>query len=290
MTFDELMNILSAIGWIPSSIGLWFVWRQIRLMQEQNKISKDNIKRDKAIEFAKQYADLLSSEFGFCYGYLSRIIPSDYNEKVTFQNIKYFDKQEMRDLLKTEEINDIIQSCTSPSKEQMSILSEMYIAHNELPEDEILIIRSLDLCGWTINKKENELLIKKQKGLLDESENAALDFILQKIRKIDYFKEKIIRYLNDSRTDSLNKLEYMCMYFYTNMADDEIVYQSLHQSFLSTITLLYVFIANLNETSSNKYYTNIIFLYNRWKEKYIQDSCTEKNATRSVCERTPKYE
>lgn len=291
MTFDELMNFLSAIGWIPSCIGLWFVWRQIRLMREQNQISKDNVKRDKAIEFAKQYADLLSSEFGFCYGYLSNIIPTDYNKKVSLQSIKHFDKQEMQDLLKQEEIKAIIDSCTKPSKKQMSILSEMYIAQNELPEDEISIIRFLDYCGWEIEKEEVELLKKEIRGVeLDELEKTYLDAIKEKMKKINYFKTKIIRYLNNSRVNSLNKLEYMCMYFYTNMADDDIVYRSLHQSFLSTITLLYVFIANLNETSSNKYYTNIIFLFNRWKRRYIQDSRIEKNVVRSVCKRSSKYE
>lgn len=70
--------------------------------------------------------------------------------------------------------------------------------------------------------------------------------------------------------DTLNNLEYMCMYIATNVADEKCIYNSLHQQFLKAIALLYFEISFTNTDNKDKYYTNIIHVYNLWKAKYIK--------------------
>lgn len=70
--------------------------------------------------------------------------------------------------------------------------------------------------------------------------------------------------------DVLNSLEYDCMYIVTKVADDKYIYNSLHQQFLKTIALLYLEISLINVDNKDKYYTNIIHVYNLWKNKYIK--------------------
>lgn len=68
----------------------------------------------------------------------------------------------------------------------------------------------------------------------------------------------------------LNKLEYMCMYISTEVADEKYIYNSLHQQFLKLISILYFEISSTNVDNKDKYYTNIINVYNLWKNKYIK--------------------
>ncbi len=76
--------------------------------------------------------------------------------------------------------------------------------------------------------------------------------------------------------ETLNNLEYMCMYISTGVADEKYIYNSLHQQFLKAIALLYFEISKVNIDNKDKYYTNIIQVYNIWKNKYIKAEEKEK--------------
>ena len=64
-----------------------------------------------------------------------------------------------------------------------------------------------------------------------------------------------------------NTLEYFAMYFNSEIANENAVYQSLHQTFISSVIILYPSICSVNSKSSEKYYTNIIDLFNKWVER-----------------------
>lgn len=80
----------------------------------------------------------------------------------------------------------------------------------------------------------------------------------------------------------LNKLEYMCMYIASEVADGEYIYNSLHQMFLSSDQTLYVNIARLNVNEKDKYYTNIIEVYNQWKERYFVEAEREERLSQEL--------
>ena len=74
-----------------------------------------------------------------------------------------------------------------------------------------------------------------------------------------YYKGKI--------NDFLNKLEAFSMTFVQGVADDDVVYQSLHQSYLSVVKFLYFRISYQNICKNESYFTNIINLYQKWSQR-----------------------
>ena len=65
-----------------------------------------------------------------------------------------------------------------------------------------------------------------------------------------------------------NGLEYFCICFNSGIADDDTVYQSLHQVFFQCVHMLYVFIFFNNISEYDRLYSNIMMLYLRWHERY----------------------
>ena len=81
----------------------------------------------------------------------------------------------------------------------------------------------------------------------------------------------------------LNELEYLCMSLASQAAGSTFVYQSLHQVFLRTIRVLAVEIAiSNNNYYSDKYYTNIIEVYNIWKSLYLKSLNSEKKIKKKI--------
>ena len=85
-----------------------------------------------------------------------------------------------------------------------------------------------------------------------------------KINKMEMFREyaNILMML-------LNNIEYFAMNFTHQTADESVVYQSLHSTYLSIMRILYFDIAQNNETGEEKLYTNAIDLFNIWRDKAI---------------------
>lgn len=85
---------------------------------------------------------------------------------------------------------------------------------------------------------------------------------------------KIINSVKDDKvtsvvSDTLNNLEYFALNFNRKLANEDAIYQSIHQSYIQFVELLCIDIcnANLEPNDDLKYYTNVIKLYNLWKEK-----------------------
>jgi hypothetical protein len=68
----------------------------------------------------------------------------------------------------------------------------------------------------------------------------------------------------------LNQLEWFAMNFRYHIADEQYIYQSLHQVYLQAVQYFYLDIAWVNlgpVVGPNKYFTNISVLYNQWHKK-----------------------
>lgn len=65
-------------------------------------------------------------------------------------------------------------------------------------------------------------------------------------------------------TSILNDLEYISMYISSQNTHSKYIYQSMHQFFIKTIKLLGPIISIFNKDYCDKYYTNIICVYNEW--------------------------
>lgn len=67
--------------------------------------------------------------------------------------------------------------------------------------------------------------------------------------------------------DLLNELEWFAMNCRYGLADEELLYQSLHQTYLSTVWMLYYFISENNVNNEDKLYTNVIWLFRKWRDR-----------------------
>lgn len=81
---------------------------------------------------------------------------------------------------------------------------------------------------------------------------------------------------------TLNNLEYFAMHFTHKVADESVVYQSLHSTYLDMVRILYYNIAINNKMVKPKLYTNVIELYNIWNEKANKQVQTQADKARSI--------
>lgn len=90
--------------------------------------------------------------------------------------------------------------------------------------------------------------------------------------KQTFNRTKIINmFFSNYISSTLNNLEYFAMHFSHNLADESVIFQSAHQTFLPIVELLYYHISGSNDNSKHsKLYTNLIDLYVAWKEKDAQ--------------------
>ena len=61
------------------------------------------------------------------------------------------------------------------------------------------------------------------------------------------------------------------MYFTHGAADETVVYQSLHKTYLYIVKILY-FDISINNTGGQKLYSNVIELFNIWKERELKQN------------------
>lgn len=77
----------------------------------------------------------------------------------------------------------------------------------------------------------------------------------------------------------LNELEWFAMNCKYGLADEELMYQSLHQTFISTVWMLYFYISHRNENNEDKLYTNLVWLFIEWRNR-LSKIKNEKEAER----------
>lgn len=78
-----------------------------------------------------------------------------------------------------------------------------------------------------------------------------------------------------------NNLEFFAMHFMHNTADETVVYQSLHSTYIELIRVLYYDLSSNNKNGEDKTFTNIIWLFNIWEDRAIQQKQKEAEASRN---------
>lgn len=92
----------------------------------------------------------------------------------------------------------------------------------------------------------------------------------------------IITYVSNLMDELLNNMEFFALHFSHRTADESVVYQSLHQTYLEIVQYMYYDIADRNSDSASKYYTNIIWLFEVWRDKKIKQNGDRSEKSRSV--------
>lgn len=159
----------------------------------------------------------------------------------------------------TDELREIIDDDDFPSayKRNKKMIDFDYIYYRIL---EKRITTDLDYKEKYSNEKEHYYTTKEAQDL----------FILDNQGLPFHFSALI--------DDVLNSLEHICMSISSHAAGSTFIYQSLHQMFFDTIKVLALEISSRNDGKySDKFYTNIIHVYNEWKELYTKSTINEKN-------------
>lgn len=147
------------------------------------------------------------------------------------------------------------------------------------------VLNSLDLSKFVnFDREELESLLGDKITIEDikilisqipvENLRCAKDYLDKKSTKLSNSKKADEKDLRDELFENLNTIlntfEWFSMNFTTGVADESVIYQSLHQTFISNIYLLYFFISTVNNTECDKYYINMIELFNIWRDRKIK--------------------
>ena len=150
--------------------------------------------------------------------------------------------------------------------EEYSSIDEFYKAYmNKIFSDPLTILNCVvdyNLLRFVNEKDKNQLLsvLSKKKDGEASKDISELKLCAEKI-----YSNLLITLLNDFEAFSMN--------FTSGVADDSIVFDSLHQLYIRFIRSQYVIIAKRNINNTDKYYTHCISLYNEWslKRKQLMD-------------------
>ena len=224
ITIDNWWTSFSILGIIMTAI--WAIY------QFDKNISRKQ--QEKGAEISKLVSERLMYR---CEILGNVIIKSELNEIFQYNSLKptvfkNFDKSELISLCNDNEtIIQKIKSIVRSEELQQLYFRELEIRINQIKYEDIKDKKYTD-------KEAHKLFI------LDNKE---LPF---------NFTQLITSILND--------LEYISMYISSQNTHSKYIYQSMHQFFIKTIKLLGPIISIFNKDYCDKYYTNIICVYNEW--------------------------
>lgn len=252
--------IYSAIGLISVSIAAIstiLLYHTYKSNYQFNKHVKDKEKVQKSCELAKYYADQILPQASFILKVFKYEKLDDFFKKLfDINSMHSFDTKELDGFLKSTD-HSLISARIKAIKPESILAAQKECLRTEF---EMLKLYEQVISAQAAAAKAEDTQ-RRQIGNI---------FLIKDLTN------KICEFLND--------LEWFSMNFVCNLADDSIVYDSLHQTFLSNVAVLYYFISSLNINSCNKYYTNIIELFKKWKKMLDEDTETENAVNDGVDE------
>ncbi len=286
VSLNNIVGISQIIASITSILVVVFTFRQLKLVASQLKATLDQVSltseqvnlstkdyslkndresRLKAIEIADEFRILILSDLSYVSSVSKDLGISKILQSVQNSEFIHFDTDELKSLFgdQVKKLEEINKNLNKP--ENVTILSKLYMHNASLSPEEFNRIFFFFTHDWDL-----EEILKVIDGLEEDVITSIFDKNINPViirHLYSYYKMKIILCYHDKLDNLLNKLEQLAMYFNNNLADEEVIYQSLHQTYLSIVKSLYYEISKRNQTNNtDKYYTNIIALYHKWSE------------------------
>lgn len=179
-----------------------------------------------------------------------------------------------RNLSQQEKASLIAQDFANNLIEKMSLISDVLMQNQEI-QKMIKIIDENTLSQFTrIEAQEmfgNENCFDKFSKILKSKKTQQR---YNKILSENYNSKEIEKFDSNFNVlvgNTLNHLEAMCISISSEAAGSQFIYESLHQMFLSTIEILYLKVSDSNRNNVDKYYTNVISVYNMWNLQKNKD-------------------
>lgn len=198
-------------------------------------------RNEKAIEYTKEYSEKILNNITYLdrvYGLAKLNITGSLHP----YDMKYFDKDEFEIL------------CQQPGF------------------DEVLCGQNFDQVLDKIIKRGKVLALIAERSRLPIYGGARLGPLLNDPDNFDQaiLKSALVEDLKLIRSSTLNALEYMAMYFTTQIAAKKVVYNSLHHTYLRGMVYFYCYLANPELSEHDKPYPHVIKLFNMWNQKYFR--------------------
>lgn len=277
----DLSDVIQIAAAGASAIAALFSYKQCKLMKEQSEIMGKQLDGDRylkqnehSIELARLFADEIVPQSA----YINDVVRCsktmmEVASKVSRNETSRFDSDEYMEI-----IGESPQSTLQRFKEEIlyeaplgDLISARLQLHFTKPSESLPIppIRKKEAKG-----REEEDIDDSKKDSRDttnpqqheEDSESALD------------RQIALKEFGQVSNTLLNRLEHFCMALNSEVADDEILYQSLHQIFFSIVSSLYVSICNANGGDPvDKYFTHVTNLYNKWMGRYSAEKSLFKD-------------
>ena len=212
------------------------VWCAFRAYQHQ----RDRAKKDAACKLARYYAHDIIQQYDLIdYVFKSSRTMDIIKEHFPLDQLKAFDKREMDRLLER------------AGEQKKEVLQRIF----KLPVE--MVYQGMIRSATSIEERH---ALAKEYTHVEKKEKGEIIVTFQNTQMLMLgFQAEINDLLNNSEWFSMT-----CQY---GLADAEVLYQSLHQTFLSEVWMLYPYIALNNLNNEDKLFTNIISLFNLWKDR-----------------------
>lgn len=201
------------------------------------KHQKKRAKKETACNLAKHYAEDIIKTYSFVTSVFAKCGILDYiKNNIDFKRLHNFDKEELEQLLNEKGIKE------DEFEKKVTIVDPFAVLNCRLARLDFIAERNKIYREFVTRDEESGELFLQNGGFL-----------------LNDFHQDI--------TNLLNSLEWFSMNCIYGIADEELLYQSLHQTFLSSVWTLYFFIATSNINNENKSYTNVIALFLLWRDR-----------------------
>lgn len=242
------------VGWLTmlSAIASAFFALKAYLLQ------KKRAKKDSACDLAKYYSNsVLKRSVLITNVFKHSKVHDFFRNAFPIDKISDFDKEELSSFLSQKDLTeeDVKQKVRGIDPE-LILNVRMYASHQ--PTERSLLFRDFTYK----DSQTNEVKIINEPFLRED------------------FMQEI--------TDLLNELEWFSMCCNYGIADEKLLYQSLHQTFISNVWMLYFFISVNNANNADKYYTNIIKLFRKWNKRVTKIKTKTLKKKQKLLERANK--
>ena len=221
------------------------VW-QYYISSKSEFIKNETEKVNKAVELAGFYKDNVIPRISYVRYIYENIHATEIINKIDKSEMVYFDSDELHKQLSQEDINKL--KSLTESDEFVEAVREANIIFN-----------STDILNIECNSSRENMINAISLNLM-----IAQNCMLGQIR------------------DLLNNLEYFAMFFTHNIADESVVFQSLHQSYLEIIETMYYQISLYNVSDNHKFYVNATKLYDLWTKKDVENQKKMKDVEKEM--------
>lgn len=250
VTLEKVYFLSQIVASCFVAIGALIAVWQYYLSSKAEIARYNNEKVQKAVDMAEYYKDEILTNYGLLKDVFEETKLKNIICKVKIGNMEAFDQYELKELFDEDTVQEIREK-----------LSSAHFADK--------ILESIRKRGFRETNVIIDDIIKKRED--DKG------YILSK----EEIKEVSVIYTNRVVNETLNRLEYFSMNFTHGTADESVVFASLSPTFLEIVQLLYYNIA-INNNERAHYFSNVIKLFNIWKEQTEEKKKRIVATTRSV--------